>query len=75
MANRANNPCRLKVRHCSSMVNEMGIKFIFAWYALWIGAYWDCERRRLYILPIPCCGLILCFGEYDLENWDHFSPE
>ena len=26
----------------------------FAWYDLWIGAYIDTKRRRLYICPIPC---------------------
>lgn len=35
---------------------------IFAWYDMWIGAFWDADKRRLYVLPIPCCGLIFDFG-------------
>ena len=23
----------------------------------WIGAYWDADLRRLYVLPLPCIGL------------------
>ena len=32
------------------------IKPIFAWYDLWIGAYWDQAKRRLYVLPLPRLG-------------------
>ncbi len=31
----------------------------FAWYDLWVGAYIDRERRRLYVCPLPC--LLLTF--------------
>lgn len=37
------------------------IDFIFAWYDLWVGAYWDAERRRLYVLPVPCFGVVIQF--------------
>jgi hypothetical protein len=30
------------------------ISLSFAWYDLWIGAYIDRERRRLYVCPLPC---------------------
>ncbi len=43
------DPCRVKVR------------FIFAWYDLWIGAFWDSARRKLYILPLPCVGVVVEF--------------
>lgn len=39
----------------------MTVKFIFAWYDLWVGAYWDRTKRRLYLLPLPCCGVVLVF--------------
>ena len=38
------------------------VKFVFAWYDFWIGAYWDCERRSLYILPLPMLGVVIDFG-------------
>lgn len=25
----------------------------FAWYDLWVGAYWDREKCRLHICPLP----------------------
>lgn len=32
----------------------MKISVFFAWYDMWIGAYWDKSKRILYICPIPC---------------------
>lgn len=29
------------------------IRIYFAWYDMWIGAYWDTFDRTLYICPIP----------------------
>lgn len=40
----------------------MTIRFQFAWYDLWIGVYWDRKARALYILPLPCIGVVLTFG-------------
>lgn len=37
------------------------MKFVFAWYDLWVGVYWDREKRKLYIFPIPCFGIVLSF--------------
>jgi hypothetical protein len=31
------------------------------WYDMWVGAFWDRSAHWLYILPIPCCGLVLKF--------------
>ena len=39
----------------------MRIRFLFAWYDLWVGAYWDRKGRCLYILPLPMLGVVLEF--------------
>jgi hypothetical protein len=41
----------------------MTARLIFAWYDLWVGVFWDRPRRRLYIFPIPCVGVVLDFGK------------
>lgn len=35
------------------------VKPIFAWYVMWIGAFWDRKRRKLYVLPLPCIGIVI----------------
>lgn len=40
----------------------MKIRFLFAWYDLWVGAYWDRKNRRLYVLPLPMFGFVVQFG-------------
>jgi hypothetical protein len=40
----------------------MAIRPIFAWYDLWVGAFWDASKRRLYILPLPCIGVVIDFA-------------
>lgn len=37
------------------------LRFIFAWYDLWIGFFWDRKKHWLYIFPIPCVGIIIKF--------------
>jgi hypothetical protein len=39
------------------------VRPLFAWYDLWVGAFWDRGNRRLYILPLPCLGVVIDFGE------------
>jgi hypothetical protein len=40
----------------------MKIRPIFAWYDLWIGVYLDTARRRIYVLPLPCLGVVISYG-------------
>jgi hypothetical protein len=40
----------------------MSIKPIFAWYDLWVGAFWNRADRKLYVLPIPCIGFVISFS-------------
>jgi hypothetical protein len=37
----------------------MTVRFIFAWYDLWVGAFVDTAKRRVYVFPIPMCGIII----------------
>jgi hypothetical protein len=37
------------------------VSLLFAWYDLWVGFFWDRTKRRLYILPFPCCGIVIDF--------------
>jgi hypothetical protein len=39
----------------------MTVRPIFAWYDLWIGAFWDAAKRRLYIFPVPTLGVVIQF--------------
>ena len=52
------------------------MKLIFAWYDLWVGAYWDRLNRRLYIFPIPMVGAMIQFKptwkrdpDFDCESY------
>lgn len=42
----------------------MKIEFIFAWYDLWIGIFYDKKKKWIYFLPIPMCGIIIKLDNY-----------
>lgn len=51
---------------------DVRVSFLFAWYDLWIGAYWDRKNRMLYVLPFPMVGFVIAFSHPDKERWrDH----
>lgn len=35
----------------------MKVRFFFAWFDLWVGAYYDRKKRVLYVCPLPCVVL------------------
>lgn len=39
------------------------VKFLFAWYDLWVGFYYDRHRAHLYFMPIPMFGIIIKFPQ------------
>lgn len=43
------------------MIKYLRIQFLFAWYDLWIGFFWDSKKKWLYVLPLPMCGIIVKF--------------
>lgn len=54
----------------------MKVNLIFAWYDLWIGLYYDRKNNWLYILPFPCCGIVIKFYKKQVapEKNDFYLP-
>lgn len=46
----------------------MRIRPLFAWYDIWIGVFWDRKTRKLYILPLPCIGIVVTFASPERQN-------
>jgi hypothetical protein len=40
----------------------MTFRFLFEPRDLWIGVYLDTRRRRIYVLPLPCMGVVISYG-------------
>ena len=40
----------------------MKVEFLFAWYDIWIGFFWDSKKKWMYFLPLPMFGIILKFN-------------
>ena len=48
-------------------------KIEFLWYDLWVGAYWDRLKRKLYLAPLPM--LVISFYPRDLNKLFHTLKE
>ena len=44
------------------------VRFVFAWYDLWIGVYVDKKKRRVYVFPLPMIGFVV---EWE-ERWRYW---
>jgi hypothetical protein len=45
------------------------VRPIFAWYDLWIGVFIDRAKRRVYVFPLPCLGLVVEWGRPPAHPW------
>jgi len=53
----------------------MKIKLIAKWYDFWIGVFWDSRKKRLYLLPIPCIGIVIHLERHrSLQRTRVFCP-
>jgi hypothetical protein len=50
------------------------VRPIFAWYDMWVGMYVDREHRRLYLLPVPCAGVVIQLPGRPRAIDEHVDP-
>lgn len=41
------------------------VRPIVAWYDMWVGVFVDTNKKKLYLLPIPCVGIVISWGQRD----------
>jgi hypothetical protein len=49
----------LDEQHALAQRRRIAIKLLLAWYDIWVGVFWDRQRRKVYILPLPCIGIVV----------------
>lgn len=47
--------------HRDCCAARWSVKPLFAWYDVWVGFFWDSRKRKLYLLPLPCVGVVIEF--------------
>lgn len=40
-------------------LNGYRVRFMFAWYDLWIGVFVDRKSDKIYIFPVPMFGIVI----------------
>jgi hypothetical protein len=65
--------CILLGLYALALLHPMSIP-IFVWYDLWIGFFWNKDKRRLYFFPLPCIGLYVNFPAKVYEDFTE-DPE
>jgi len=35
------------------------VRLVVDWHDIWIGVFIDRRKRRVYVLPVPCVGLVI----------------
>ena len=43
-------------------MTRVRVRLVVARFDLWVGVYIDRPRQRVYVLPIPCIGLVIEWG-------------
>lgn len=38
---------------------RLRVRPMFAWYDLWVGVFIDRAKRRVYVFPLPCLGVVV----------------
>lgn len=38
------------------------VERLIAWWDIWVGVHIDRDKRKVYIFPIPCVGVVIYWG-------------
>ena len=49
-------------------IRPYSLKFIFAWYDLWVGLFIDRDNKLIYFFPVPMFGVRFKFGHLKYQS-------